>query len=49
MTSVGAIVNEAFAKIRRRAPHVFDTSKTISYEEARKAWTLAKLEEKREK
>ncbi|QEM73748.1 nucleotide pyrophosphohydrolase [Chlamydia abortus] len=49
MSSVGAIVSEAFAKIRRRAPHVFDTSTTISYEEARQAWALAKLEEKRGK
>ncbi|QVE48937.1 MazG nucleotide pyrophosphohydrolase domain-containing protein [Chlamydia crocodili] len=49
MSSVDAIITEALAKIRRRAPHVFDPSKTISYEEARIAWALAKLEEKSEK
>ncbi|BAE81387.1 conserved hypothetical protein [Chlamydia felis Fe/C-56] len=49
MTSIDAIIDESLAKMRRRAPHVFDSSKTISYEEARKAWDLAKLEEKSEK
>ncbi|SYX08876.1 Nucleoside triphosphate pyrophosphohydrolase/pyrophosphatase MazG,nucleoside triphosphate pyrophosphohydrolase,MazG family protein,MazG nucleotide pyrophosphohydrolase domain [Chlamydia poikilotherma] len=49
MSSLDAIISEALAKIRRRAPHVFDPSKRISYEEARTAWALAKLEEKSEK
>ncbi|WP_375793295.1 nucleotide pyrophosphohydrolase [Chlamydia sp. 12-01] len=46
MSSLDAIIDEAVAKIRRRAPHVINPSKTISYEEARRVWALAKLEEK---
>ncbi|EPP37478.1 MazG nucleotide pyrophosphohydrolase domain-containing protein [Chlamydia avium] len=48
ISSVDEIVNEALSKIQRRAPHVF-SCKTISYEEARQAWLMGKLQEKSEK
>ncbi|WP_348663945.1 MazG nucleotide pyrophosphohydrolase domain-containing protein [Chlamydia vaughanii] len=48
LSTVEGIITEAVSKIRRRAPHVF-SSKAISYEEARKAWALGKLQEKSEK
>lgn len=40
------ILNSLTAKLRRRAPHVFDTTIKLSLEEARAAWILAKKKEK---
>lgn len=47
MSSVHCVIQEAFSKIQRRAPHVF-SCKAISYEEARQAWLIGKLQEKSE-
>lgn len=41
-----AILDSLTSKIRRRAPHVFDTTIKLSLEEARAAWILAKSQEK---
>lgn len=47
MCSVGEIINEAIAKLRRRAPYIFqEGAHPVSIEEAAYLWELAKCKEK---
>lgn len=44
--SMQDILESLIAKIRRRAPHIFDSTIKLSLEEAHSAWMLAKNKEK---